>query len=860
MRQAQSPMLRLSLRSIMAHKVRLLLTVLAVVLGTAFVSGSFMFTASLNKVFDSAVSTAFDGVSAVISPQGENGLEAITPENVEKLRSDSKISTININQQTTIVAANTERKPFQTGAGSSIVSIFYGEKTVTGGLEITQGTAPTASSEVVIGQDGAQRYGISIGDTIVAVTSDAQHELMVTGFYAPQIKEQSAASAASLNFRMTEQAYLEEFGDPNRISSLVVRAAEGVTDDELVNYLQQEYPDLQIQSGQSLADELSDQVSSALSFVNYFLIAFGLIALLVGTFIIANTFSMIVAQRIREFALLRAVGVSSRQLTTSVVWEAIVVGIIGSLLGVLAGIGLVQIIQSVMANFGMPLNDAGLGLTPVSVLIPLLLGTIVTLISAWAPAYRAGSVHPVEAMRSTEQSSESSLLVRTIIGTVGIVLGAGIIVLAVIAEWSTSVRASAVGMGALLVIIGIFFASPALSIPIVGGIGRVIGLPFKTVGQLAATNSRRNPRRTATTAFALTLGVMLVTAIGLLAASMRAEISDLVETEISADYIVTPPRDGQFPVPKEAITAIRDTEGVEQAAVISAVPVSIDGYYLMTVPGAGGFSSIIDGNAGDVLHASEITGSLDLSRPNVFIANKQVAEKQGWQLGQSYPVLGAQGEQLALVELIGTYGDSQLLGQFQISAGTLVDTTYYDTAKSNLILVTTDHSVDAQQMHDRLEATIKDYLILQLNTAEEYAGQQVETINQMMYILYALLALSIIIAVIGIINTLALNVIERRQEIGMLRAVGMHRRQIRTMITIESVQIAIYGALVGIIAGLGLGTAFLKVLSSQGISQIIIPWTSLIWMLIAAALVGVIAALAPAQRAAKTPPLDAIAD
>lgn len=843
-------MARLSIRSVLAHKLRLFLTVIAVVLGTAFVSGAMMFTASLNAVFDSAVADSLAGVDAVAS--SDAGL--IMTQQLDELKQDPAVAKTNLYESTDVVVAKGAADPIQTGSGTSTLRPWYPpEDTVGKARAIVSGNNPVGEGEVAIDEGSAEKYGIAVGDQLIVVDPTAQHTYTVSGLIS---KEDKASHGVGVF--MAADAYQSIYSSEWGVKSVLVQGSEA-HDADLVGILQANHPEVNFQAASVLSADLTKQIRTALSFVNYFLVAFGLIALLVGTFIIANTFAMLVAQRLKEFALLRALGVSRRQLTASVVVEALIVGVIGSAVGVAAGAGLVQIIQYVMSRMGMPLDNASMGLTAQSVLVPLALGTVVTVLSAWAPARKAGSVRPVEAMRSTESASGSSLVARTIIGAVGILGGIAIIALAVSAQdWSTKKAAIAVGIGAFACIVGFFLASPAFSIPVVGVLGRIIGLPFGAVGKLAATNSRRNPKRTATTAFALTLGVALVSAIGMLSATMRASVDDLVSSEVQADYVLSGPGDGSFPIPVAVPDAVRNTSGVFSMATIAYSQVTIDGQSAVTSP-APQIPSMTYVSTGDLskeINLTDTEGSFDLNPADVFIADRDFAAANGWQIGQSYPVVGVLGEDLGQATLIGTYGPSKILGKMQLSDATVKETARDASANMVAILVNgTDPNLRAN-----LEQAVADYLVVQVRTAKEYAGAQVDSVTQMLNILYALLALSVIVAVIGIINTLALNVIERRQEIGMLRAVGTQRSQIRSMITIESVQIALYGALTGIVLGLGLGWAFLKVLSSQGLNTIAVPYSQLVLLLIGAGVVGIIAALWPARNAAKTPPLEAIAE
>ena len=851
---SRSTMRKISLRNISAHKVRLFLTVLAVVLGTSFVSGAMMFTNALSSTFDEALASSFDGVDVVVSPNGETGTTGIPVEEVEKLREDSRISNVDIQASQSVVLADSDSKAIQLAGGSSLGIYYPPEEAVASAGDLVEGNAPSGKDEVAVTQAGAEAHDLGVGDSVLVVDSAGRYEAKISGLISLETD-----SDQTLNLKMEEAGYLERYTDGATVPGVMLAAAEGTSAQQLVDALSAELGEnYQVETGEKLVDEATSMIRDALSFVQYFLVAFGLIALLVGTFIIANTFSMIVAQRLREFALLRALGTSPRQLTRSVVLEAFIVGIFGSALGVLGGMGLVAIISAVLNNMGMPMGSS-VGLTPASVLTALVLGTIVTVISAWAPARRAGEVKPVEAMRNMESTTVKSMMGRTITGGIVLVLGIALaIVGAMMTEASTPTRSILVGIGALFVIVGTFFFSPALSMPVVGGLGKVLGAPFGSVGRLAATNSKRNPRRTATTAFALTLGIALVTAIGMLSATMKDAVSDMMEEQYTADYILQGPTNGSIDMPKEAVTDVRDVEGVEHVVMISMNGVAIDG---SSVYGEGpqAVSFVADGDLAPVVKTETTEGSLDLSKPG-FVASKDFADSVGWSVGDTLP-LTVVGQDVGEIELVGTFTGNDSVGSIVVSQSSLDNTPVADQSIPQMMLVKGEEGVDQDELRHNLEEAVADYIVISVKSASEYAGETVAMIDTMMNILYALLALSVIVAVIGIINTLALNVIERRQEIGMLRAVGVKRDQIRTMITLESVQIAIYGAVIGIAIGLGLGWAFVTVMSGEGLdAPVSVPWGQVLLMLVGSGVVGVIAAMWPAIKASRTPPLDAITD
>ena len=867
-------MLRLSVRSIVSNKLRLLLTILSVVLGTSFVAGSLMFTSSLESTLSQTVGDAFEDVDVLATSKNKFGdvnednassLSQFTSllgpsagvelSMLDTLRQDPEVAKVNLATTISIAPARDSHTPIRTGSGTARVSTWYNEATVIGDTQqIVDGYVPLRADEAVISRTAAREYDLSVGDTVLALGAHSNTEFRISGIYGTD-----DTLSKNLELKISEPAYIAIYTDGELTDSLSVVGAN-LHQAELATYLNDKYQDYSFYAGENLTSEFTETIRQALGFMSYFLVAFGLIALLVGTFIIANTFAMIVAQRTREFALLRSIGVSRGQLTASVLTEATLVGFGGSLIGVGAGWCLVQAIQAGMRSLGAPI-EASLGLSGSAVVIPLVLGTVMTALSAWAPAQRAGGTHPVESMRGTELSTAPSLVLRTWVG-MGLLLAATILIaVALLSGWGTTLSAIVVGGACLVAIVGLYCAAPALSIPLVDLIGRIVGAPFGTMGKLASTNSRRHPKRTATTAFALTLGITLVTAVSMMSATMKNSVSDLLREEITASYVISGPSDGSFPLPADLFPLLEDTEGVGSVVQSSFATVLLGDLEESKSLGFAGLSLtyVMDKDPSAVIDIPDPEGSFDLSEPGTFIASKDYATKRGWAIGDSVPVVGIRGEHLTDVTLIGTYGRSQVLSDVRMSLRSLDGTGYSANLNRAAMFVARDGSIPEAQLGHNIENKLASYLVLKVQTAEEYAGEEANLIEQMMLIIYALLALSVVIAVIGIINTLALNVIERRKEIGVLRAIGTRRSQIWAMIVVESVQIALFGAIIGVAAGLALGWAFLKVLAEQGLDMITIPWLHILLMLVGSGVVGVCAALLPAWKASRTPPLEAIA-
>lgn len=850
---------KVSLRNIGAHKLRLALTVVAVVLGTAFIAGSMMFTNMLERTFNSAVATRYEGVDVVVdASEGAGPLDA---GEAASIAASDAVARSNLSASTVVVAARTNEEAIQTRQGSARASVYYPAGEAVGqAADVVEGRAPQAGAspdapvEVVLNAGGARHYGIELGEELIAVDTSARTPYEVVGFY-----DDATTQDTSLRFLLNEADYLAHYAAQDTSPGLALAGDGSESADQLADSIALDHPGVRVRTGEKAAQEASQSVRDGLSFVSYFLIAFGLVGLLVGTFLIANTFSMIVAKRAKEFALLRALGASRGQVTRSVAAEAAVVGLFGAGLGVVAGGGLVALIKAAMGRRGMELPAGGIGLSVDAVMVPVAVGVAVTLLSAWTPARRAGRVEPVEAMRANEAASPQPLTGRTVAGVV--LLVAGVCATAGALAWdagSTGRRASLVGVAAVAIIAGLFLAGPALSLPVVPPVGRAIGAPFGAAGALAATNTRRNPRRTFATAFALMLGIALVTIIGMLGASMKASVDSVADNEVSAEFVLSGPTGATFPIPGDLMERIPEVEGVGDVAAYTEAPLTVNGEYSTQV-GQYGSTTALYGDPANLVRMDMVAGSSSLEG-NTVIAPLDWANSRGWSVGDTVEV-AAPGVSPATVTATvgGIYDNSSVLPAVVVSADVAKQLA---PASADIIMlgVSGDGTVSPDQLRANLETEVRHDIVVQVQSKEDVSGEVRGLIDQMLFILYALLSLAVIIAVLGIVNTLTLSVIERRQEIGMLRAVGTLRGQVRTMIILESVQIALFGALLGVLLGLGLGWAFLTVLASKGLDSIVVPWPLLGSILAGSVVVGVLAALWPARRAASVPPLDAIAE
>ena len=833
---------KVSLRNLAAHKIRLALTVLSVVLGTAFVTGSFVFTDTLGHTFHGLFADVAKGVDVQVSGPDENG-QGVPIADVAKLAAVPGVRAVEPQASAQIVLLAADGKPVHSG-GAPTEGLAYSAPAQRVGPAYTfvSGTPPIRSGEIALNKGAMKLANLTLGDhTKVLVPSRDAVNVTVTGVY--DTKSDTGGYVGAL---FAQPQAMQLFTDGSHVNSVNV-AGSGLSQRQLQQRLQQAVPGLTYKTGAEVTKQTEDDVNTVLRFINYFLLAFGAIALLVGTFIIYNTFSMLVAQRLRELALLRAIGASRRQVNRSVLLEAVVVGLTGSVAGIVAGVGLAYGLRGLLNSVNVGLPSGPLQLQPRTIVVALAVGVLVTVFSAYAPARRAAGTPPVAAMRQEFASTGTSLRRRTGFGAAfGLLAAAALTGGAVLPGGGAA--AGLIGLGALLLILAVLLGAPALSRPVVSALGAAVASPFGAIGRLARTNATRNPRRTAATAFALTLGLMLVSAIAVFGASAKTGINRLVDNNVTADYVLTGP--DSFGVPYRAGQAAAKVAGVQSTVAIHPVSVRIGK--------SAQLGSAVDGPLTDMLKFDLISGTAQVTGADLLVSQDS-ATSHHWILGTQVAARTLDGSPAPL-RVTGIYRPNPLLGNWLTSGDYYRRVTPAPDLQDEVVLVKAAAGTSLASLRTGLENATDPYLVVKVQNKQEFKGNRATAINQLLGILYALLALAIIIAVLGIVNTLALSVVERRREIGMLRAVGMVRAQLRRTIYLESTLIALFGAVLGVGLGLTFGALFVRTLRNQGLTRITIPFGQSAVMLVLAALVGVLAALWPAIRAARTRPLEAIAD
>ena len=838
---------RAIVKGLLAHKLRLFLTAMAVVLGVSFVAGTFVLTDTISKTFDTLFTEITAGTDVSVraaSGFGEDAGAETTRDTVPAtlLETVRRIPGVEVVAPTVGGYAQfvDERNKAVTTGGAPTLGFNWTEPELSP-LTLRSGREPQRGGEVVVDAVTAREHDFGVGDRVKLLFRGPPEEFTVVGITG--FGEADNLAGATLAIFDVETAQ-RVFGKVGRFDSIEVKAAEGLSALELRDRLQGAMPPgIEVVTSQQVADESADAVQEALGFIATALLVFAGISLFVGGFIILNTFSILVAQRTRELALLRALGASRQQVMVSVVAEAFLMGLLASLIGLGLGVLIAIGLQELLKAFGIDLPAAGVVIKPRTIVASLIVGVVVTVLSSIAPARRASRIPPMAALRDGGVEQAGPLRRRSVAGAVVTVLGAAALAYALFGDGSISL----LGLGAALVFVGVALLSPLAARPMALAIGAPLPRMAGISGKLGRQNAIRNPRRTASTAAALTVGLGLVACVSVLAASIKAASADIVDEYLAADFIITTQ---QF-VPTVSPELAPRLASQPEIGAVSALQTGEWRYH-------GSRRTIYAGDPatlGQVLKL-EITGgdAGGLARGEVLVDEDEL-EEQDLAIGDMLPMTFARTGEREL-RIAGTFSQNQLLGSYLVSTTTF-DANFTDRLDF-AVLATAAEGVSPAAARPAVERVTEDFPNVELRDQAEFKEQQENQVNQILGLITALLMFSIIIAVFGIINTLALSVFERTREIGLLRAVGMSRRQVRSMIRGESVIIAVLGAILGLVVGVLFGWAIVVDLASQGISEIVVPGGQLVVYVVLAAVAGVIAAVFPARRAARLDVLAAI--
>jgi putative ABC transport system permease protein len=844
-------MWRTTYKNVLAHKLRLAMSGLAIVLGVAFVSGTLIFTDTLSKTFTNlfaATSADVDVQRAAAFEQGlagaGSGTATFVPgELVEQIADVDGVAAVEgYVQGEGVYVLDEDGDVLDTGGAPGLGVSWHQERAVSP-TTLVDGRAPRGPAEVAIDTDAAAEAGHQVGDTITLLTPGPRVEAELVGTF--RFGDDGGLAGASLTAFDTATAQ-QLLTAPGQFHGISIAAADGVTDAELEGRVAALVGGgYDVKTAAEQADSLASDLSGSLQFINVFLLVFAGVALFVGTFIILNTFSMLVAQRTKELALLRALGAERAQVTRSVLGEALVLGVVGSTVGLGVGYGVAAALRALFGSFGVTL-DGALVLAPDTIVWSCLIGVVVTVFAAYLPARRAAKTPPIAAMREDAVSTERSLRRRTVVGGVLTAVGALALVAGSVDEDGSS-AASTVGLGALALILGATALSPVLARPFLQVVGAALPRLWGTTGHLARENAIRNPRRTAATASALMIGLALVSAFTVIGASTNKSVDTLISGSVQAELVVSSAV--QQPFTPEIGEQVRRIDGVRSVMPLRWGQAQLDGQTSFV-------TGLDPATLEDAISLSWVDGSVDALSGDGMLVDETTATDRGWAMGDSVEVLGAGGERQELT-IGGIFEPNQVVGSAVVSLDTHAGSG--GVPLDRYLYVALEDGVPLADVRPAVETALAGYPVVDVKDQAEFTQEQKSQVEQLLMLINAMLLLSVIIAALGIVNTLAMSVIERTREIGLLRAVGLGRPQLRRMIRLEAVVISIYGAVMGVVLGTAFGVALSRALSGQGITELAVPAPRLGVFVAVAAVIGVLAALGPARRAARMQVLDAIA-
>ncbi len=853
-------MIRFALKSLAGRKLRTTLTALAIVLGVAMMSGAYVLTDTIDKAFDTIFVDSYAGTDAVVtgkeagfSFEGESAQTPPIPEaTLERVRAVDGVesATGSIEDfQTKLLRPDGE--PIDTGGSPSFA---FGIDTAPeydrfNPLNLLEGRWASGGGEVAVDEGLADDENLALGDRIGVAALGPAQEFEIVGI----AKYGDLSSLGGATFAIFDVATAQELlGKEGQLDAVQVAATPGTTPEQVSQRIQSELGSgVTVRTGVEEADEASSEIATFTTIIRYFLLTFAGIALFVGAFVIFNTFSITVAQRMREFATLRTIGASRRQVLRSVILEALVIGLSASIVGLFCGLGLAVGLNRLFTSLNLELPQTQTVFATRTIVVSLLVGTLVTLIAGLFPAMRATRVPPIAAVREGATLPEGRFarftpyMAAAIVALAVLALGYGTLADGI----AIGERFALLGIGVLALFIGVAMLSSRLVRPLV----RVVGFPARhmggAAGKLAEGNAQRNPGRTAATAAALMIGIALVTFVSVLAAGLRVSNSDAIERQIQSDLLITS-QDGYSEFPAAVGEAVEGAAGVETVSNIRQDIAQIDG--------DGSALTGLDERINEVYDFRWEDGSDQVVTQlgdDGAVLPSHVAEDHDLAVGDSFRVLTPDNERQDFV-VRGIYEGSPfypLLGAASISLEAFDG--LYDRPRNRFTLLNVASGEAAARTS--VENALEGFPDTRLQTRTEWIDKEDQEIQQFLLLLYVLLALSVVISLFGMVNTLALSVFERTRELGMLRAVGMTRQQTRRMIRHESVITALIGAALGLPLGILLAALVTRALAQFDL-RFSVPVGQLIVLATVAVIAGLLAAITPARRAAKLDPLRAL--
>ncbi|MER6309683.1 ABC transporter permease [Streptomyces sp. NPDC001657] len=847
-------MLRTALRNLLAHKARLMMTALAVLLGVAFVAGTLIFSDTVGEAIKKASARNLDGVAVSVQDVPADHAPVTDKDGKRATLLDDKladrigalpgVTSVRRNVTGTATLAGPDGAPIGDGWQNRAVNFQPDKDGHDPRYPLKQGRGPAAANEIALDEATAKASGHKLGDSVKFATDGPALTKKLVGIVTTDDPQVTAGGSLALFDTATAQKlYLH----PGQFDELVVGAAPGADQQALTAKVRGILPKdrAEATSGATLAAEQSTMIAEKNNALSQTLLTFAGIALFVGVFIIANTFTMLISQRSREIALLRAVGASRRQVVRSVLAEAALLGLISSAVGFALGLGLAVSLRAVLNANGAGFPNGPVVISPASVLSALGVGVVVTVLAAWLPSRKAAKIAPVEALNTVEAPpAPRSLVIRNSLGAV--ITGVGVAIMLYVRTLTSVDDLTTAMAGSMVTLTGVIILAPLLSRPLVSLAGVVTTRLFGVSGKLAKENALRNPRRTAATASALMIGLTLMTGMTVVGISTQQAMDEMAAKGLTADLKVST---STYTGLDTALSQkVADLPGVEAMAPLRRTGIQSPQYSMSLI---GTDLTTI----GKVAQLDFVSGSLPRTGADGIAVSQDMAKKKGWHPGDTLDATFRDNKKTKL-RITGIYADNEALGD-SIGATSVVDPHLDRPLNDELLVKAQDGRTDG--LVTPIRHALGDSPLLKVQDRADLRKESAGNINTVLYISYGLLGMSVVIAVVGVVNTLAMSVFERTREIGMLRAIGLARSGIKQMVRLESVVIALFGAGLGIGLGIFLSWAAGTMLG-HGLPtyQLLLPWGRLGLFLLIALVVGVLAALWPARRAARLNMLEAI--
>ncbi len=847
-------MWKVTLKNLAANKARLSLTGLAVVLGVGFVVASFITSDGLRDSFGTLSQDVSSGFELVLREADEFGSDDVIDESVmETVRATEGVALAEGSVDGAVQPVRADGTPVET-QGPPLIGFSWATDTGVG--SIVEGAAPQAG-EFVMDIDSAANNDFVVGRSYDVVTSQGTFNYVLSGTF--RFGEENATLGAVLTGYDLDDARTMLAIEDGTFDEVAIVTTEGWTASEVEAALADQLPTgVEVVNQQTVEQETAAEFNEAIGIIENVFLGFAGVSLFVSIFIIYNTFGVVLAQRVREIGLLRAIGAEASQIRRGIVAESFIVGLIASAIGVAAGIGLHLGLLSLFEAIGAGLPEMDLIIEPATVIVAMAVGVLTTMVSAIAPALRAARVSPIAALTGDTGGQIGSIRRRTIVGALMLAAGIGLGVIGFGGVGGTSGTVAALAVAAALVFFGVTLLSPLAARPVIGLLAAPISTLAGTSGELAGKNAIRNPRRTATTAAALMIGLSLISAALVVGDSLKEQLGSTIEQATSADFVISDSQFGDFPlVVADEVAAVPEIETVLPVGEVNVranppatndagEPVVVEDWY-----------SVVDLSLmADLFDLGVDTGSMDSDVANALVLPSDEAEEYGMVIGDTSLVEftdGSKGE----FELVATYTDETIVGGGFLATEGVEE--FLDLEGYTWIAATAQTGISLDEAETAMAAAIADYPQLEARTGSDYQQEIEGEIDTLMNMVSLMLGLAIIIALLGIGLTLALSIVERTREIGLLRAVGMTRSQTRRMIRWEAAAIAMFGAVLGVTTGLLFGWGAVTAMPDSFMTVVAIPWVRLVIMVGIAGVAGLVAALLPARRAGRLNVLDAIA-